>query len=111
MKLVIFLAGAAAGYVLGSKSGRQAYDRLKRQVNDFAHSEPVQQVASDVKDLAGKAASGLGDRMGDVVDKASGKLDDLTGKSGSGSSSGSASGDSASGGSASGSPAAGTSAS
>ena len=82
MKLVIFLAGAAAGYVLGSKSGRQAYDRLKRHANDFAHSDPVQQVASDVKDLAGKTASDLGDKVSDVVSKASDKLGDLTGKSG-----------------------------
>ncbi|MFF1632448.1 YtxH domain-containing protein [Leifsonia sp. NPDC058248] len=106
MKLAIFLAGAAAGYVLGSKSGRQAYDRLKRQVNDFAHSDSVQQVASDVKDLAGKAASGLGDRVGDVVDKASGKLDDLTGKQGS-----SSSGSGPSEGSSAGTPATGASAS
>jgi hypothetical protein len=106
MKLVIFLAGAAVGFVVGSKSGRQAYDRLKRHANDFAHSDPVQQVASDVKDLAGKAASGLGDKVGDVVGKASGKLDDLTGKSGNGSSSSGVTGDTAAG-----SPVAGTSAS
>ncbi len=80
MKLIIFLAGVGVGYVFGSKQGRQAYERIKRQVNGFTQSAPVQQVAGDVKDLAGKAASELGDRVSDVVDKASDKLDDITGK-------------------------------
>lgn len=90
MKVIIFLAGAAVGFVLGSRSGRKTYDTIKRQVSGFTHSDPVQQVKGDVRDLAGKAASELGDRASDLVDKASEKLDDITGKK-SGSSTGSAS--------------------
>lgn len=81
MKFIIFLAGAAVGFVLGSRSGRKTYDSIKRQVSGFTHSEPVQQVKGAAGDLASKAASELGDRVSDAVDKASGKLDDLTGKS------------------------------
>ena len=80
MKLVIFVAGVAVGFVFGSKAGRQAYEKIRRQVTDFKQSPPVQQVANDVKDLAGKAASEAGDRVSEVIDKASGKLDDITGK-------------------------------
>ncbi|MFF1572238.1 hypothetical protein ACFVWR_05780 [Leifsonia sp. NPDC058292] len=81
MKFLIFVAGVGVGFVLGSKAGRQAYDRIKHQVDNFTQSSPVQQVKSDVKDLAGKAAGEAGDRVSDVIDKASDKLDDLTGKS------------------------------
>ncbi|WP_431278721.1 hypothetical protein [Leifsonia poae] len=80
MKLAIFVTGVAVGYVLGSKAGRQAYDRIRKQVNDFTQSPPVRQVANDVKDLAGKAAAEAGDRVSEVLDKASDKLDDVTGK-------------------------------
>ena len=80
MKLVIFLAGVAVGFVFGSKAGRQTYDKFRRQVSDFSKSAPVQQVANDVKDLAGKAASEASDRVSEVIDKASDKLDDVTGK-------------------------------
>jgi hypothetical protein len=80
MKFVIFAAGVGVGYVLGSKAGRQAYERIRSQVNSFTQSSPVQQVAGDVKDLAGKAASEAGDRVSDALGKAGDKLDDLTGK-------------------------------
>ncbi|MFF1876406.1 hypothetical protein [Leifsonia sp. NPDC058230] len=80
MKLVIFVAGVAVGFVLGSKAGRQAYDKFRKQVTGFTQSPPVQQVASDVKDLAGKAAAEAGDRVSEVIDKASDKLDEVTGK-------------------------------
>lgn len=80
MKFVIFVAGVGVGFVLGSKAGRQAYDRIKNQVSGFTQSAPVQQVKDDVKDLAGKAASEAGDRVSEVIDKASDKLDEVTGK-------------------------------
>jgi uncharacterized protein YjbJ (UPF0337 family) len=80
MKLAIFVAGVGVGFVLGSKAGRQAYDRIRTQVSSFTQSGPVQQVKGDVKDLAGKAASEAGDRVSEVIDKASDKLDEVTGK-------------------------------
>ena len=76
MKIVIFATGVAVGFVLGSKAGRQAYDKIRHQVNGFTHSAPVQQVAGDVKDLAGKTAAQVSDRVSEVIDKASTKLDD-----------------------------------
>jgi hypothetical protein len=36
-------------------------------------------VAGDVKDLAGKTAAQVSDRVSDVIGKASTKLDDVTG--------------------------------
>lgn len=84
MKAIIFLAGAAVGFVLGSRSGRKTYDTLKRQVSGITHSEPVRQVADDLRDLADKAASEVGNKVSDAVGTASSKIDDISGKSGSG---------------------------
>jgi hypothetical protein len=90
MRLITFAAGVAVGYVLGSKAGRQAYERIKLQVSGLTHSDPVQQVAGDVKDLASKAASEAGDRVSGLLDKASDKMDEVSGKGSSTSGSGDA---------------------
>ncbi len=38
----LFATGLAAGYVLGSRSGRAAYDKLKARSAELWHSKPVQ---------------------------------------------------------------------
>lgn len=84
MKLLIFVAGAALGFVIGSRAGRGAYDGMRKRVRDFTGSAPVQQVAEDVKDFASRAASDIGETVGDAVgkaaDKAASKIDEITGK-------------------------------
>lgn len=81
MKLIIFLAGAAVGFLIGSRSGRGAYENMRRKWRGFNESDQVQQVKDEVRDLAGKAATELSDRVTDAVEKASDKLDEVTGKS------------------------------
>jgi hypothetical protein len=85
MKVLIFAAGVAVGFVVGSRAGRGAYENLKHKWQGFSESDPVQQVKGEVKDFAGRAASQVGDKVSEAVgkatDKASSKLDDLTGKS------------------------------
>ena len=39
---LLFGAGIAAGYVLGSRSGREAYDKLKARAAGLWESKPVQ---------------------------------------------------------------------
>ncbi|MFF2051017.1 hypothetical protein ACFVU2_05390 [Leifsonia sp. NPDC058194] len=84
MKLLIFVAGVALGFVIGSRAGRGAYDDMRKKVRGFTESAPVQQVKDDVKDFASRAASDIGETVGDAVgkatDKAAAKIDDLTGK-------------------------------
>ena len=84
MKFIIFLAGVAVGFVVGSRAGRGAYEDMRRKWRGFADSDPVQQVKGQVSDLAGKAASEVGDKVSEVVtkatDKASAKIDEVTGK-------------------------------
>lgn len=84
MKVIIFLAGVAVGFVLGSRAGQDTYKNMRRKWQGFAESDPVQQVKRDVGDLAGRAASDVGGKVSDVVgkatDAAAAKIDQVTGK-------------------------------
>ncbi len=80
MKLIIFVAGVAVGFVIGSRAGRGAYENIRNKWQGFSDSDPVQKVKGDVRDLAGRAATDLGDKVSEAVGKASDKLDEVTGK-------------------------------
>ena len=73
----IFATGLAAGYVLGSRSGRAAYDKLKARSAELWHSKPVQDkvaaAAETVKDKAPEVSEHLGEaarRAGTVISSA-----------------------------------------
>ncbi|MDR6972167.1 hypothetical protein [Leifsonia shinshuensis] len=87
MKIIIFAAGVAVGFVIGSRAGRGAYEDIRRKWRGFAESDTVQHVKGDVKDFAGRAASDVGEKVSETVskvtDKASSKIDQVTGKNGS----------------------------
>lgn len=67
---VTFITGFAAGYVLGSRAGRERYEQIRRAASAFAGSPTVQSAASSIQHQAGdalvtakdKAAGALGDR-------------------------------------------------
>jgi hypothetical protein len=84
MKIIIFAAGVAVGYVIGTRAGRGAYEDLRRKWRGFAESDTVQHVKGDVKDLAGRTASDVGGKVSETVSKvtgkASAKIDQVTGK-------------------------------
>ena len=72
-----FATGLAAGYVLGSRSGRAAYDKLKARSAELWHSKPVQDkvaaAAETVKDKAPEVSEQLGEaarRAGTVISSA-----------------------------------------
>jgi hypothetical protein len=46
------IIGAAAGYVLGAKAGRERYDQIKERFGSAIHSEPVTAVIEKGKGLA-----------------------------------------------------------
>jgi ribosome recycling factor len=84
MKLIIFAAGVAVGFVIGARAGRGTYEDMRRRWRGFAESDQIQQVRSDVKGFAGRAASDVGDKVSETVskvtDKATAKIDEVTGK-------------------------------
>ncbi len=56
---VLFVAGLAVGYVLGTRDGRRRYEQIKAAAQNIWESEPVQWGATQAREA-----------MGDVADKA-----------------------------------------
>ena len=50
---LIFVAGAAVGYVLGSRAGHQRYEQIARGASKFWNSRPVQKQVVKAEDAAG----------------------------------------------------------
>ncbi|MCU1635171.1 MAG: hypothetical protein JWQ68_410 [Cryobacterium sp.] len=65
---ILFLAGAAAGYVFGSKAGRQAYEQIKAQAQkvwtDPAVQKTVGQASQAAKDAAAAAQAKISEAVG-----------------------------------------------
>ncbi|MFJ9695480.1 hypothetical protein [Kitasatospora sp. NPDC101183] len=60
--------GFAAGYVLGSKAGRERYDQIAKVTRQIARSPSVQGATDRARQqagaVAGKAAGAVADRVG-----------------------------------------------
>jgi hypothetical protein len=88
---VLFGAGIAAGYVLGSRSGRAAYEKLKARASALWESQPVQDkvtaAAAAVKEKAPEVSDQLGEaarRAGTVIGSAVRRDNSPTGTPGGG---------------------------
>jgi len=77
---LIFIAGAALGFVLGSKQGRQAYESLKTKAADTWSNPKVRDGVGQAADLARDKIPG-GDMIVAVAEEAAGKVDESTGTS------------------------------
>jgi hypothetical protein len=62
--------GIAAGYVLGSRSGRAAYDRLKARVTGIWTSKPVQDTVSAATEAIKEKAPDVADQLGEAAGRA-----------------------------------------
>ena len=83
---LLFGTGVAAGYVLGSRSGRAAYEKLKARAAGLWESKPVQDkvaaAAEAVKEKAPEVSSQLTEaarRAGTVISSAVRRDDDASG--------------------------------
>jgi len=64
MRKLTFLAGATAGYVLGSRAGRRRYEQIKKASGRVWHSGPVQKQVGRTKEAARtKAAPMIADAV------------------------------------------------
>ena len=90
MKKFLVLFGLGVGFVLGSRAGREPYERLRTMVRDLADRREFQQLASTVSDKAdamsqetvGKVtdiAGGALDRISDATDRVGDKVADKVG--------------------------------
>ena len=59
-----FIAGAALGYVLGTKAGRERYEQIKRASRRIADHPTVQQAAGVVRAQAGELADTAKEKVG-----------------------------------------------
>lgn len=56
---VAFVVGAAVGYVLGTRAGRERYEQIKRGAQSVWNSAPVQQRVHVVQDLVDDKVDGV----------------------------------------------------
>lgn len=63
--------GIAAGYVLGSRSGRAAYDKLKARAVTVWDSKPVQDKVHAATDAIKEKAPDVADQFGEAARRAS----------------------------------------
>ena len=76
MKKLLLIGAAAAGYVLGTKAGRERYEQIKRQSSKVWNSEPVQQGVHEAEGVAKHAASAAGTKVADAASTAGSKVAD-----------------------------------
>ncbi|AXT86423.1 hypothetical protein C6I20_15400 [Aeromicrobium sp. A1-2] len=67
MKKLTLLAAAAAGYVLGSRAGRERYDQIKAQATKAWNNPTVQSAVDDVQAQAKQAGADAGSKVGHKV--------------------------------------------
>lgn len=67
---LLFGAGIAAGYVLGSRSGRAAYDKLKARATSVWDSKPVQDKVTAATEVVKEKAPEVGDQLSEAARRA-----------------------------------------
>ena len=68
MGKLTFIAGLAAGYVLGARAGRQRYEQIARTSGKVWNSGPVQKQVYNAKEVARtKAAPVVADMVADAA--------------------------------------------
>lgn len=79
MKLTL-LAGAAIGYVLGAKAGRQRYEQIMGRAKKTWSSEPVQSKIDTATQAVKARAPELADKVGEAAKHVESKVKGKIGK-------------------------------
>ena len=67
---LLFGAGIAAGYVLGSRSGRAAYEKLKARAAALWESQPVQDKVAAASQTVKEKAPEVSEQLGEAARRA-----------------------------------------
>jgi hypothetical protein len=67
------VAGLAAGYVVGTRDGRERYERIKDQTNRLWQDPRVQQKAEQAQTVARDKAPQVQQKLNDVAQKVAGR--------------------------------------
>lgn len=75
---LLLLAGAAVGYVLGTRAGRERYEQIKDSVNKAWHDPRVQEKVTEaehfVSDTASKTVPQVQEKLNEAVGAARSRL-------------------------------------
>jgi hypothetical protein len=71
-----FIVGAAVGYVLGTRAGRERYEQIAEMWSSFSGSERFQSLTDKGKDAFDQASAKVRDSMSDAMHAASDKVKD-----------------------------------
>ena len=74
MKKLSVLVIGAAGYVLGSRAGRERYEQIKGQATKLWNKPVVQGAADNVEQAVKSTASDVGSKIADVASDAGSKV-------------------------------------
>ncbi|MHA7293156.1 YtxH domain-containing protein [Arthrobacter sp. HLT1-21] len=66
---LVFAAGMAAGYVLGSRAGRESYDKLKTKADELWNNPKVQETVADTASTLKHKIPEVQEQAGDAVKK------------------------------------------
>ncbi|QDQ95459.1 YtxH domain-containing protein [Rhodococcus sp. WB9] len=77
-KVLIFAAGAAAGFVLGTRSGRQTYEKMRHQSLELWHNPTVQEKVSEATETVKDKAPQVQHKVGELAKKATHRGADTT---------------------------------
>ncbi|MFC0454620.1 YtxH domain-containing protein [Rhodococcus jostii] len=68
-KALIFAAGAAVGFVVGTRSGRQTYEKMRHQSVELWHNPTVQQKVSEATETVKDKAPQVQHKVGELAKK------------------------------------------
>ena len=77
-KVMIFAAGAAAGFVLGTRSGRQTYEKMRHQSLELWHNPTVQEKVSEATETVKDKAPQVQHKVGELAKKATHRSTDTS---------------------------------
>lgn len=70
MKALTFAAGVAVGFVVGSRAGRQSYEKMRDQSRELWHNPTVQEKVSGATQAVKDTAPQLQHKVGALAKKA-----------------------------------------
>jgi hypothetical protein len=79
---ILFVAGAAVGYVLGARAGRGAYVKIKSQAESLWENPSVQKTVQQAEGFVKENAPVVGKKIQEVAGDAAAKAKSVASKSG-----------------------------
>ena len=71
MRKLGFLAGAALGYVMGAKAGRERYEQIRSTAQKVVNHPKIQQVKTEAQDQASRIYGSAKDKISNKVSDSS----------------------------------------